>query len=33
MLDNNIGYIQIVSFSEDTANEFNEAYNDLKIKV
>lgn len=30
MLDNNIGYIQIVSFSEDTANEFNEAYNDLK---
>lgn len=30
MLDNNIGYIQIVSFSEDTANEFNDAYNDLK---
>lgn len=30
MLDNNIGYIQIVSFSEDTTNEFNEAYNDLK---
>lgn len=30
MLDNTIGYIQIVSFSEDTANEFNEAYNDLK---
>lgn len=30
MLDNNIGYIQIISFSEDTANEFNEAYNDLK---
>ena len=30
MLDNNIGYIQIVSFSEDTADEFNEAYNDLK---
>lgn len=30
MLDNNIGYIQIVSFSEDTANEFNKAYNDLK---
>ena len=30
MLDNNIGYIQIVSFSEDTVNEFNEAYNDLK---
>ncbi|STY70789.1 Probable CtpA-like serine protease [Megamonas hypermegale] len=30
ILDNNIGYIQIVSFSEDTANEFNEAYNDLK---
>ena len=30
MLDNNIGYIQIVSFSEDTANEFNEAYNDFK---
>lgn len=30
MLNNNIGYIQIVSFSEDTANEFNEAYNDLK---
>ena len=30
MLDNNIGYIQIVSFSEDTANEFNEAYNNLK---
>lgn len=30
MLDNNVGYIQIVSFSEDTANEFNEAYNDLK---
>lgn len=30
MLDNNIGYIQIVSFSEDTANEFNETYNDLK---
>ena len=30
MFDNNIGYIQIVSFSEDTANEFNEAYNDLK---
>lgn len=30
MLNNNIGYIQIVSFSEDTANEFNDAYNDLK---
>lgn len=29
MLDNNIGYIQIVSFSEDTANEFNTAYEDL----
>lgn len=30
MLDNHIGYIQIISFSEDTANEFKEAYNDLK---
>lgn len=29
MLANNIGYIQIVSFSEDTANEFNTAYEDL----
>ena len=30
MLDNNIGYIQIVSFSEDTAKEFNDAYADLE---
>ena len=30
MLDNNIGYIQIVSFSEDTANEINEANNQIK---
>ena len=30
MLENNIGYIQIVSFSEDTAKEFQEAYDDLK---
>ena len=29
MLDNNIGYIQIVSFSEDTAKEFKDAYDDL----
>ncbi len=29
MLDNNIGYIQIISFSEDTANEFTQAYDDL----
>lgn len=30
MLDNNIGYIQIVSFSEDTAQEFMDAYTDLQ---
>lgn len=30
MLENHIGYIQIVSFSEDTAKEFKEAYDDLK---
>lgn len=30
MLENNIGYIQIISFSEDTAQEFMEAYTDLQ---
>ncbi len=30
MLDNNIGYIQIASFSEDTAKEFTDAYTDLQ---
>ena len=30
MMENNIGYIQIASFSEDTAQEFSDAYTDLK---
>lgn len=30
MVDNNIGYIKITSFAEDTANEFKEAYESLK---
>ena len=30
MLENNIGYIQIASFSEDTAQEFKDAYTDLQ---
>ena len=30
MLDDSIGYIQIASFSEDTAKEFTDAYTDLQ---
>ena len=30
MLDDGIGYIQIASFSEDTAKEFTDAYTDLQ---
>ena len=33
MLDDNIGYIQISSFNDGTADEFKSAYNDIKDSV